>query len=224
MPLPIILWGLGAAVAAYAGKKGYDYYSEEKEKEKRDRRARERQQYEEKVSKAKLASEAFESQWGERFESLLLVDSNIWMNRDYEDFFKNLEWVMSRFESSIKMSSVQFDEMINLKNLPYDNPKSKLARCALARIEYFQNIDLIEIIPMGLNAKKNAYADPDIIEILVDSLKLHSAMTLVSDDRELRIRANQILKDKQAPDFKSIMGTELHKEMKEYQENIQFLS
>lgn len=206
MPLPIILFSLGLAAVAYAGKKGYNYYSEEK------------------VSKAKLASEEFESQWGGRFESLLLVDSNIWMDRDYEDFFKDLEWVMNRFESSIKMSSIQFDEMVNLKNLPYDNPKSKLARCALARIEHFQNIDLIEIIPIGLNAKKNAYADPDFIKILVDSLKSHSAMTLVSDDRELRIRANQILKDKKAHDFKTIMGKDLHEEIKKYKENIEILS
>jgi hypothetical protein len=235
MVLPIIRWGLGLVATTYVAKKGYDIYSEtQKENEARDRQRRKDEEsrreeqkareHEDKLSKAKDEIADFEKLWKKRFESLLLVDSNIWMNRDYDDFFKELEWVMQKFLSSIKMSSVQFDEIINLKNLSYDNPKSKLARCALSRIEYFQNINLIEIIPMGMDAKKSAYADPDIIEILIDSLSKYSAMTLVSDDRELRIRANQIMKDKQANDFKSITGQDIFELIKEYHPNIDFVS
>lgn len=235
MPLPIIAWGLVIAVSLYGAKKAYDFYSEAQEESK----ARDRQQLEEeesrmkeqkaredqeKLSKAKDEIADFELLWKKRFESLLLVDSNIWMNREYDNFFKELEWIMQNFSSCIKMSSVQFDEIINLKNLDYEHPKSKLARCALSRIEYFQNINLIEIIPMDINAKKGAYADPDIIEILIDSLSRNPAMTLISDDRELRIRANQIMKDRQANDFKSITGQEIFDLIKKYHLNIDFVS
>lgn len=235
MPFPLIALGIAVAASAYGAKKAYDYYAESKEEDEArerqrqaERKAEEREE-EERKREVKLAKAAkdiadFDKLWKTRFESLLLVDSNIWMNRDYDDFFKELEWVMKKFSSNIKMSSVQFDEIINLKNLPYDNPKSKLARCALSRIEYFQNIDLIEIIPMGTEAKKGAYADPDIIDILLNSLTENSSMTLVSDDRELRIRANQIMKDNQAKDFKSILGQDIFKDLKEYHLNVDLMS
>ena len=224
MPLPIILYAVGAAAAAYTAKKGYDYYSEKEEEQKEKERAREKQEREEAILRARKGMDSFEGEWAERFSSLLLVDSNIWMNPEYDEFFSSLEWVMERFSSIISMPSKQFDEIVNLKNLPYGNPKSKLARCALGRIEYFQNRSLIRIVPMGFNAEKNAYADPDIIEILVDSLAKYTAMTLVSDDRELRIRANQILKDKEAPSFRAIEGGDIHKLIMEYQSNVEMVS
>jgi len=224
MPLPIILWGLAAAATAYAGKKGYDYYSEAEEEEKRKKQQRRKQAHADDIAKAEAEIRLFEESWEGRFKSLILVDSNIWMQKEYESFFESLEWIMKKYSSTIKMSSVQFDEIINLKNLPYENPKSRLARCALTRIEHFQNIDLIEIIPMQFEAKKNAYADPDIIKILLDSSSKHPIMTLVTDDRELRIRTNQIIKDKSESDFKSIIGKELQELISHYHKNLDFTS
>lgn len=165
-----------------------------------------------------------EEVWAERFNSLIVIDSNIWMEQEFARFFEKLEWVMEKFSSTITMSSVQFDEIINLKNLPYSNPKSKLARCALARIEHFQKQDLIDIIPMQLEASKYAYADPDIIKFLVKSSSEYSFMTLVSNDRELRIRTNQILKDKSKSKFLSITGDDLNKLISNYEQNLNFLA
>ncbi len=224
MPLPIILWGLAAAASAYAGKKGYDYYSESREEKEKNERKQKEQDHEAKIVQSKEEALNFENTWGERLNSLVLVDSNIWMQIDYDRFFTELEWVMKKNSSTIKMSSVQFDEIINLKNLPYENPKSRLARCALNRIEYFQNIDLLEIIPMNFEAKKNAYADPDIIKILLDSSSKHSVMTLVTDDRELRIRTNQIIKDKSQSNFLSITGKDLQELIYQYHNNLDVIS
>lgn len=165
----------------------------------------------------------FEQSWGKRLTSLIIIDSNIWMQQEYSRFFRDLEWVMKRFSSNIKMSSIQFDEIVNLKDLPYANPKSKLARCALARIEAFQKMGLIEIITMKFEANKYAYADPDIINFLVDSSREYSVMTLVSDDRELRIRTNQIMKDKSKSDFLSITGQDLEKKVSNYHKNVNFI-
>lgn len=216
----------GLGIAAYAASKSNEN-KERKEKEKRQHDAQVAKEEKEKKKLNIIASRkeiiGFEQSWEKRLTSLIIVDSNIWMQKEYDSFFRNLTWVMERFSSTIKMSSIQFDEIVNLKDLPYSNPKSKLARCALARIEAFQKIGLIEIIPMKFEANKYAYADPDIIKFLVDSSREYPVMTLVSDDRELRIRTNQIVKDKSKSSFLSITGQDLEKEVSSYRYNINFI-
>nr|WP_181717863.1 hypothetical protein [Psychrobacter sp.]QJS05806.1 hypothetical protein [Psychrobacter sp.] len=165
----------------------------------------------------------FEQEWEVRFRSLIVIDSNIWMKKEFSKLFENLEWVMKRFSSSITMSSIQFDEIIKLKDLPYSHPKSHLARCALARIEDFQKKGMININHIQLEARKYAYADPDIIKLLLGSVGKYPVTTLISNDTELRIRANQILEDKSQTDFLSIKGQDLDILIKQYRENIGFL-
>lgn len=217
---------VGLGIGTYAASKSNES-KERKEKEQRQRDVQMAKE-EEKEKELKILSSVknlkeFEQSWGKRLTSLIIVDSNIWMQQEYSRFFRDLEWVMKRFSSNIKMSSIQFDEIVNLKDLPYSNPKSKLARCALARIEDFQKTGLIEIIPMKFEANKYAYADPDIIKFLVDSSREYPVMTLVSDDRELRIRTNQIVKDKSKSEFLSITGQDLEKEVNDYRNNLTFV-
>lgn len=210
---------VGLGIGAYAAAKS----NAKNEEKKRQDDALKAEEKELKVLSSVKGIEEFEQSWEKRLTSLIIVDSNIWMQQDYNSFFRNLERVMTRFSSTIKMSSIQFDEIVNLKDLPYANPKSKLARCALARIEAFQKTGLIEIIPMKFEANKYAYADPDIIKFLVDSSREYSVMTLVSDDRELRIRTNQIVKDKSRTDFLSITGQDLERKLSNYCNNITFV-
>lgn len=210
---------VGLGIGAYAAAKS----NAKNEEKKRQDDALKAEEKELKVLSSVKGIEEFEQSWEKRLTSLIIVDSNIWMQQDYNSFFRNLEWVMTRFSSTIKMSSIQFDEIVNLKDLPYANPKSKLARCALARIEAFQKTGLIEIIPMKFEANKYAYADPDIIKFLVDSSREYSVMTLVSDDRELRIRTNQIVKDKSRTDFLSITGQDLERKLSNYCNNLNFV-
>lgn len=213
---------VGIGIGAYAAAKS-NAKNEEKQRQHDALKAKEEQEKELKILSSIKGIEEFEQSWEKRLTSLIIVDSNIWMQQEYGVFFRNLEWVMKRFSSNIKMSSIQFDEIVNLKDLPYANPKSKLARCALARIEAFQITGLIEIIPMKFEANKYAYADPDIIKFLVDSSREYSVMTLVSDDRELRIRTNQIVKDKSKTDFLSITGQDLERQLSNYRNNLTFV-
>lgn len=214
---------VGLGIGAYAAAKSNTKNEEKKRQDDALKAKREEQEKELKVLSSIKGIEEFEQSWEKRLTSLIIVDSNIWMQQNYNSFFRNLEWVMTRFSSNIKMSSIQFDEIVNLKDLPYANPKSKLARCALARIEDFQKIGLIEIIPMKFEANKYAYADPDIIKFLVDSSREYPVMTLVSDDRELRIRTNQIVKDESRTDFLSITGQDLERKLSNYCNNITFV-
>lgn len=137
----------------------------------------------------------FELDWGKKLSGFILIDSNIWMEYDYQNFFDVLMKLLEKTSNSIVMPSEQFDEIVNLKNRPYEDRKSKQARCALSRIESFQNKRKLKIIPMGVKTEKEAYADPVILKILINKAAECSNVTLISCDRELRIRANGLVSE-----------------------------
>lgn len=180
--------------------------------------------HEKDIESSKTVVSNFEADWVKRFKSLVVIDANIWMTKEYDDFFQDLEWVMQKYSTKTYLSSIQFDEIINLKNLPYDNPKSRLARCALSRIEHFQKLGLVKIIPMTIQSNKKAYADPDIIRYLLKSSEKYSIMTLITNDVELRIRTNEIISNRTKSNFLSIGGKELSKIIDNYRVNLNFLN
>lgn len=230
--IPVLFGAVALVAAVYGGKKYYDYSEEEKEKaeaEEKLRQAREKadaaRHHQEEVSEAKLFIKSFESEWSEKLCNLVVIDSNIWMNYDYDDLFNSLELYLSKSNHVIKIPQVQFDEIVNLKNLPYGNVKSKLARCALSRIERLQNSNVIKIIPLGFDAEKDAYADPEIIKLLIEATDEYKNLALITDDRELRIRANQLVSDSnQNIQFQSIDGLAVQTEFKKYNDKVKFVS
>lgn len=125
----------------------------------------------------------------------------------------------------IEMPNVQFDEIINLKNLPFDNPKSKRARTALNRIEEFQKAKCLKIVPLKLDSVRGAYADPDIIRIFLQLKEKVNSMTFISNDRELRIRIRQFT-DRPQNNCNIISGEEINKlklRMDEFQKELDVL-
>ena len=163
----------------------------------------------------------FDTLWKDRLSSLLIIDSNIWMNEEHEALFEELEWIMGKYLSTLKMSSIQFDHIVNLKHLPDENSQNVLAKCAFLRIETLQTKGLIDIIPMQVTASE--HADSDIIAFLVEASKTNPTTTLLSDDKALIIRANQIMNDKSTSDFMSITGTDLYIAINNYHENLEFI-
>jgi hypothetical protein len=216
-----VLAGVAAVGALGAvGKVGVGFYSDKKSEERAEKEAKENRL----KAQATIAAEEFEKTWKPRFNSLLVIDSNIWMDHQYDELFKAFEWALQRFGAVIKMSVVQFDEITNLKNRPYSDPKSRRARLALARIENMMIAGALEVEHIGVGGSSGAYADPEIIEILKGSIPKFPVTGLVSDDRELRIRATQILKDNSAPDFKAVTGKTLEDELHVYYESTQLLA
>lgn len=223
--IPVVI--AGAAVVFLAGKYIYDRYSgkderdeEEKRRQNQERQDREAAEFEERLSKARDYIAGFESEWRATLAGFMLVDSNIWMNYEYNVLFRNLAQLLISTSIALEMPTEQFDEIVNLKNLPYDNPKSKLARCALSRIEEFQNKKVLKIVPMGIDAVRGAYADPEILKILMKASKTHPSVTLVSDDRELRIRANQLVSEASSNPFKAVEGKRLLDAFAKYESSL----
>jgi len=100
---------------------------------------------------------------------------------------------------------VQFDEITNIKkNSKYKAPKNLRSRIAIDRIEQFQKAGLLKVIPITINAKKDAYADPVIVEVLTKQSQEGKFCTLFSDDKELRIRVRQKFYDRANADWNII--------------------
>jgi hypothetical protein len=46
---------------------------------------------------------------------LVVFDSNIWMNQDYDSFFKSLSHIYTKNKFQISLYGAQFDEIVNIK-------------------------------------------------------------------------------------------------------------
>lgn len=119
----------------------------------------------------------------------LIIDSNIWMNDQFDDFFSALIIAMKQAGKGMKISSPQLDEICNIKrNSEYRSSQSKSSRCALKRIEVFQINDLLHACSIDAEAKKTVHVDPLLIETVLKQLKEGITTSFVTNDVELRIR------------------------------------
>jgi len=126
----------------------------------------------------------------------LVIDSNIWMNEDYNDFFHVLRRSAIEQSTQLVLYGPQFDEICNIKKtVGYEGKKNRRARIAINRIEAFQKDDLLRIEPLAINPDNTAHADPLIIRLLVAEAKTaKTSLCFVSDDKELRIRVREHLR------------------------------
>jgi hypothetical protein len=169
---------------------------EEREKEKEKEKERERINAEiwrdEKIS---LAEQKL-SELGQWLTPVLVIDSNIWMNEKYDSFFDSMERACALKQFKIELFGVQFDEISNIKrSSPFGESKNIRARIAINRIEHLQKCNLLRVVPISIDAKKGAYADPLIVKVLSQQLQQGKNCTFFSDDKELRVRVRQHLSD-----------------------------
>jgi len=126
----------------------------------------------------------------------LVIDSNIWMNDKYDNFFDVLRYVCKEQDYKMKLFGPQFDEIVNIKKkTEYGEEKNKRSRIAINRIEKYQKENLLDITPVSIDAKHDAYADPLIVKFLKSEVGKGVESTFISNDIELRIRVRQHLKD-----------------------------
>lgn len=138
--------------------------------------------------------------WEEEFAQLLtpclVIDSNIWMNELYDPFFYVLSSCCDHTGYKLSLAGIQFDEIANInKTTKHEHPKSRAARIATYRIESLQKAGFLTVDQITIDAKKKAYADPTIIQLLKERAESDENCTLISQDRELRIRAREFLSD-----------------------------
>lgn len=123
----------------------------------------------------------------------IVLDSNIWMDPEYEAFFAILQEKLSQNNKKTILYEPQFDEICNIKTKnDIKSRKGSAARCAINRIENFQLNELLSIKPLSIKADKNAYADPIIIKMILRLIKNEKKVVLITDDMELRIRLRSV--------------------------------
>lgn len=157
-----------------------------------------KRQIEQKIEKDRIVKSVNEQQryFNRWFDKILIIDSNIWMNPEYDAFFLTLEKQLSDRVKKLSLFGPQFDEICNIKKkTSYGEAKNKKARCALNRIEKFQLMKSLKIEPITLDAEKNAYADPLLIQLTNTNLKAGKEVCFITDDMELRIRIRSYNED-----------------------------
>jgi len=127
----------------------------------------------------------------------LIIDSNIWMEPKYDDFFETLKQACKNSNYKMELLGVQFDEIVNIKKrTDYGKGKNKRARIAISRIENFQNEGILNISKITLDSKSYAYADPYIVKIIIEKAKNGHKCIFLSEDKELKVRVRQFLTNK----------------------------
>lgn len=128
----------------------------------------------------------------------LIIDSNIWMNEKYDSFFLLLTDVIAQANRPVVLYGPQFDEICNIKrSTSFEETKSKRARLAINRIEQLQKQNLLRVEPITMDSQRGAYADPVSLKLLIALNKNPRTVTFVSDDKELRIRARELVRSGQ---------------------------
>jgi len=131
----------------------------------------------------------------------LIIDSNVWMADEYNALFNALFSILRHAKKQITLDGVQYDEIYNLKRKHlYETRQGKGARLALNRIEKFQCEGLLPMGNVSMNPNPKAFADPLILEIIKTAAGQQQTVILISDDKDLRIRATAVGKE-----FASIM-------------------
>ena len=140
-------------------------------------------------------------------DSFLVIDSNIWMSTEYTVFFQILEQQVAAQQKQIILYGPQFDEICNIKTkTEFGEAKNALARTAIDRIEKLNAKKLLRVEPITLDAKPGAYADPLIIKLLAKAAKDNKATCLVSDDKELRVRTREYLRNSTQAEQHIVVG------------------
>jgi len=137
---------------------------------------------------------------------LLIIDSNIWMKADYEPLFE----VLLQLRLSCVIVGGQLDEITNKKNRTrFGSEENNCARLAIDRVEKLQEADLVEIPGITFEPDKGAMADPEILKYAVGEAEQKKFVTIVTDDKELRVRAKAILKKKAPEYYRILKGSDL---------------
>ena len=132
----------------------------------------------------------------------LILDTCVWMaGEELDCFYEDLFNVLKENGGKITISADILDELSRLKT-DSNSQKRAGARRGLTRIEKFQNDGLIKTCGVKNVANPNAYADKSIIDFFMKS----DNSTLVTFDKELRIRLTAKLEEQNLTNSRQILN------------------
>lgn len=172
------------------GKPSQKFQEEAKiQKEKAKEKAR--IQKEEAEEKARIQKEEADKQQNIKFQmisnlkkTILIFDSNIYMNSIYEDIF---HFLRENNFNNLLMFQEQYDEISNLQI--YES------RVAKREIDLLSKSDVLTIYKIDIQSRRGAYADPVLINNIRNFCSTKKVnIVFVTDDKDLSIRTVQLVK------------------------------
>ena len=127
----------------------------------------------------------------------LVLDSNIWMDEKYENFFAVLDWLGKQGygvdpSRRLALPRVQFDEIcLKKSSTEFGTPANLAARIALDRIERLQTRRMVSV-DSSFEAKRE-HGDPALLKLMSSMATAKTPICFISNDVEFRIRAREIL-------------------------------
>jgi len=183
----------------------------EREGRQREREGRQREREEELIKEQERRQREREEERiihennSKQFESELIsiikghsviIDSNLWMDYDFESFFGGLLTILNKYEYILNLCAAQLYEIHNIKTKPKYSGQGNKANKAIKRIEKYQVEKVLKINSISCREDKKAYADPAILEYLISEYPKNGGITLITNDKTLRVRARQVFEDK----------------------------
>ena len=168
----------------------------EREGRQREREGRQREREEERIIHENN-SKQFESELISIIKGhSVIIDSNLWMDYDFESFFGGLLTILNKYEYILNLCAAQLYEIHNIKTKPKYSGQGNKANKAIKRIEKYQVEKVLKINSISCREDKKAYADPAILEYLISEYPKNGGITLITNDKTLRVRARQVFEDK----------------------------
>ena len=126
---------------------------------------------------------------------VLVIDTSVWLNEKYAGFFNALSIVLAANNKKLLLFDKQGDEILMTAQKTFEiDGQATAVRDALSPLRQFMDNNLIIRDPLD---SSDEFADePLLIKLMVCAAKKSHNVILISDSRELIVRARMILKDK----------------------------
>ena len=141
----------------------------------------------------------------EKVQYPIIIDTNIWMNFELDCFFAQLLHCCKISKSSITIPGAVYEEIQKLRK---DNERKKSASVAFKRIQHFSDEGVLNVHNLKKTHEKDAYADKDLIDLCQEWSLKKEPFYLLTNDKDLTFRINNLLKEKEFCHIVSVEPTE----------------
>lgn len=153
-------------------------------------RIRQKQKIQEQKSKEIVDKKNHSKSKLKKCQGPFVLDTCIWENGEYTDFFDIIFKTCAEYQQKICILPDIYCEILN-HAISIDKEEQMRARIAKKTIE--QAIDrgvayIVGELPKNSHHKNNVYADHAIINFVKEMQSKHCSCTIITDDRDLRIK------------------------------------
>jgi len=140
-------------------------------------------------------------------DGTIVFDTNVWMGSDYEFSVvpKTLHYASSIAIQVLVLKST-IDELDNMRSRKDHADDGAAMRDAFRRVEELEKNVALKIEQLDLRPKRGAYFDADIVRTIDEHVCSATFLTIVTQDRPLRIRLRSVVDQRNGQDFVQVLS------------------